>query len=160
MTNRSNRSEDRVVAQPARNGMSASPGGEPARRDAAVRALLGRPHPPGSLYGHVLDTDSRSVPAYLRDARPFDGDIVEVPVDRYISEEFHQVEVERLWKRVWQMACREDEIPEVGDAIVYDVADLSFVVVRVASNVVKAYVNACLHRGEAAARQGAVRGSA
>jgi phenylpropionate dioxygenase-like ring-hydroxylating dioxygenase large terminal subunit len=48
---------------------------------------------------------------------------------------------------VWQFACREEHIPNTGDYIVYDIADLSFVVVRTASGEIKAYPNACLHRG-------------
>ena len=36
------------------------------------------------------------------------------------SRAFHELEVERVWKKVWQMACREEEIPEVGDRTVYD----------------------------------------
>ena len=30
-----------------------------------------------------------------------------------------------MWRRVWQMACREEQIPDVGDSIVYDVAGFS-----------------------------------
>jgi phenylpropionate dioxygenase-like ring-hydroxylating dioxygenase large terminal subunit len=48
--------------------------------------------------------------------------------------------------RVWQFACREEHIADVGDYIVYDIAGLSFVVIRTESGI-KAYPNACLHRG-------------
>ena len=37
--------------------------------------------------------------------------------------------------------------PEPGDYIVYDIADLSFVVMRTETGEIKAYPNACLHRG-------------
>jgi len=47
----------------------------------------------------------------------------------------------------WQMACREEEIPEVGDSIVYDITDISILVVRVSKTEIKAYYNACLHQG-------------
>ena len=30
----------------------------------------------------------------------------------YTSPEFHRLEVERIWKRAWQMACLEEDIPE------------------------------------------------
>ena len=102
----------------------------------------------GISYQQLLDGDSRSVPAVLRLEQPIDfppaGD---VPVERYTSRAFHDLEVERLWKRVWQMACREEEIPEVGDTAVYDIAHLSYLVVRVAPDLIKAFPNACLHRG-------------
>ena len=44
------------------------------------------------------------------------------------------------------MACREENIPEVGSYIVYDIAGDSYLVVRTREGI-KAYVNACLHRG-------------
>jgi phenylpropionate dioxygenase-like ring-hydroxylating dioxygenase large terminal subunit len=112
-----------------------------------LRSSLFQPHAPGSFYQSLLDTDSVPVPQVMRESNPFEGDLVEIPVSRYTSAEYHDMEVERLWKRVWQMACREDEIPEVGDSIAYEVAGLSFAVVRISPSVVKAYPNACLHRG-------------
>lgn len=69
-----------------------------------------------------------------------------IPASHYTSLEFHRLEVEKLWSRVWQLACLEEEIPNVGDYHVYEVADLSFLVVRTADGI-KAFRNACLHRG-------------
>ncbi len=46
-----------------------------------------------------------------------------VPTDAYISKDYLQLEKERLWPRVWQMACREEEIPRPGDFYTYDIAD-------------------------------------
>jgi len=67
--------------------------------------------------------------------------------DRYVSRAWHELEKTKLWKKVWQMACRENEIPDVGDQIAYDVADQSVIVVRVAPDEIRAYHNACRHRG-------------
>lgn len=67
--------------------------------------------------------------------------------DRYTSYEFHRREVEKLWRRTWQPTCREEEIPNVGDHFVYNVANLSFLIVRTAPDAFKAYWNVCLHRG-------------
>ena len=47
----------------------------------------------------------------------------------------------------WQFACREEHIPEIGDHIVYDIAGRSYLVIRTAPGEIKAYPNACLHRG-------------
>ena len=44
-------------------------------------------------------------------------------VERYISREFHDREVEKVWRKVWQFVCREDHIPNPGDHITYDIAD-------------------------------------
>ena len=50
--------------------------------------------------------------------------------ERYFDPEFYALECERLWPRVWQMACRLEEIPSVGDAVEYQILDQSVVVVR------------------------------
>ena len=71
----------------------------------------------------------------------------DISKDRYIDPGFAKTEFERLWTRTWQMACREEHIPEVGDYHVYDIGTRSFIVTRVAENEIKAYYNACLHRG-------------
>ena len=55
----------------------------------------------------------------------------DLPVERYISPEYARLEAERLWPKVWQMACRTEEIPRVGDFQVYDIANYSILVVRV-----------------------------
>jgi phenylpropionate dioxygenase-like ring-hydroxylating dioxygenase large terminal subunit len=52
-----------------------------------------------------------------------------------------------MWNRVWQMACRVEEIPTVGDHIIYEVGDYSLIVVRSRPNEIRAFHNACLHRG-------------
>jgi phenylpropionate dioxygenase-like ring-hydroxylating dioxygenase large terminal subunit len=70
-----------------------------------------------------------------------------VPARRYYDREFYEMECELLWPRVWQMACRLEEIPNPGDFVVYENLDQSIIVVRVDASTVKAYHNACRHRG-------------
>jgi len=101
---------------------------------------------PGITYQELLDTDSRPVPDVLRLESPRVTAPSDVPAERYTSRAWHELEVERLWKRVWQFACREEDIPEVGDHHVYDIAGLSYLIVRTPAGL-KAYPNACLHRG-------------
>ncbi|TAK99324.1 MAG: aromatic ring-hydroxylating dioxygenase subunit alpha [Rhodospirillaceae bacterium] len=69
------------------------------------------------------------------------------PVEAYLSKEYAQAESERLWPKVWQMAGRVEEIPEVGSYITYDILDQSFLIVRVAPDQIKAFYNVCPHRG-------------
>ena len=105
------------------------------------------PRSPGLTYQDLLDQDTHEVPEVLRVQSPkFLGD-ADVSAARYTSSEWHDLEVERLWKRVWQMACREEDIPTPGDHLRYDIAGLSFIVLRTDSGAVKCYPNACLHRG-------------
>ncbi|MDG2112427.1 MAG: aromatic ring-hydroxylating dioxygenase subunit alpha, partial [Actinomycetota bacterium] len=95
-----------------------------------------------------LDADSHPVRDILRVDSPMAPGPTLVPVERYRSREFHDLEVEKVWRRAWQMACHEDDISDVGDHIVYDVDDLSFLLVRSAPDEIQAYWNACLHRGK------------
>jgi len=95
----------------------------------------------------LLDQDSHPVRDILRVDSPMPPGPTKVPVERYFSKAFHDLEVEKVWKRVWQMACHEDDIPEVGDHHVYDIANLSFLIVRTGPDAFKGFWNACLHRG-------------
>lgn len=70
-----------------------------------------------------------------------------IPRERYVSREFFDLEMEKLWGHVWQIACREEEIPRVGDYLEYTIGDQSLFVVRVTDDQIKAYFNTCLHRG-------------
>ena len=102
---------------------------------------------PGVSYQQLLDADSRPVPDVLRwEAPAYFGD-EDKPIDRYISREVHELEKERLWTKVWQMACRESELANVGDSQVYDITDISILLVRTSPTEIKGYFNACLHRG-------------
>ena len=76
-----------------------------------------------------------------------------IPTRRYYDPEFYQVEVERLWPHVWQMATRLERIPEVGDWVEYSNLGKSVIVVRTRDGV-KAFHNACRHRGVALAEPG------
>src|SRR6516162_2212131 len=69
-----------------------------------------------------------------------------IPTERYYDEEFFRLEAERLWPHVWQMACRLEEIPNVGDFTEYTTLGKSVIIVRTKSGV-KAFHNACRHRG-------------
>ncbi len=100
-------------------------------------------------FHELLDRDSHPerVPEALRQNSPMPGGVTKVPTERYFAKKWHEIEVEKIWKRAWQFACMEQDIPEVGDYIVYDVAHLSWIVVRTGENSFKAFNNACLHRG-------------
>lgn len=107
----------------------------------------GEARSPGPTVQELLAKDTHEVPApLLEESFEFLGS-ADIDKERYLSRDFHQREVERLWSKVWQFACREEDIPEAGDYIVYDIADISLIVVRTADGEIRAYRNACLHRG-------------
>ena len=70
-----------------------------------------------------------------------------IPAYRYISRDYVLAEQEWLWPYVWQVACREEEVPGVGDYLEYQIADQTVLIVRVKPDQIKAYHNVCLHRG-------------
>jgi phenylpropionate dioxygenase-like ring-hydroxylating dioxygenase large terminal subunit len=73
-------------------------------------------------------------------------DPLRVPRERYFSDEFFELEKERLWPKAWQMACRLEEIPDPGDFVEYEICDQSVLVVRQQDRTVKAFHNTCRHR--------------
>jgi phenylpropionate dioxygenase-like ring-hydroxylating dioxygenase large terminal subunit len=69
-----------------------------------------------------------------------------VPKGRYIDRDFLQLELDRLFPRTWLNACRVDEVERVGDYVDFEIGGQSIVVVRTDTGL-KAYFNACRHRG-------------
>jgi phenylpropionate dioxygenase-like ring-hydroxylating dioxygenase large terminal subunit len=69
-----------------------------------------------------------------------------IPAQRYYDPEFFELEKQKLWPHVWQMACRLEEIPDIGDYVEYTLLDKSVIIVRTKTGV-KAFHNACRHRG-------------
>jgi phenylpropionate dioxygenase-like ring-hydroxylating dioxygenase large terminal subunit len=70
----------------------------------------------------------------------------DIPFSQYTSQDFFNQEMEKMWRKVWQYVCREDQVAETGDYLVYDIGRHSIVVVRTDDGL-KAYHNSCLHRG-------------
>jgi phenylpropionate dioxygenase-like ring-hydroxylating dioxygenase large terminal subunit len=70
-----------------------------------------------------------------------------VPKERYFDADFYAMEAEALWPRVWQMACRLEEIPAPHDFVEYEILDQSVIVLRTDDMGVRAFQNACRHRG-------------
>ena len=118
-----------------------------SEQDPSIKEPVKIRRSPGIAYQELLDADTRPVPAHLRiDTAAFLGDH-DIPIERYIDPKYHELEKERLWPKVWQMAVREERIPEVGDAYVYEIADVSILLVRTAPDEIRGFYNACLHMG-------------
>lgn len=105
------------------------------------------PGTPGRSYQQLLDQETNPVPDCLREnTRPYLGS-ENLSVERYLSRQFHELEVEHVWKRTWQAVCRETELAAAGDTHVYDIVRFSVIVCRTHDGSLKAFRNACLHRG-------------
>ena len=72
---------------------------------------------------------------------------VRVPSSRYTSPVFAALEAERVWPRVWQVACTLDHVREPGDFYEYRCGRYSVIIVRDNDSQLRAFQNVCLHRG-------------
>ena len=74
-----------------------------------------------------------------------------VPVEYYTSADYFRREQDMIFRRAWLMVGRVDEVPEPGDYIVRDLPTLkaSVVITRGKDGKVRAFHNACSHRGVA-----------
>jgi len=81
--------------------------------------------------------------------QPLYGEVRQDFIDhrRFTSAEFARLEMERLWTATWHWACREEELPQVGDYLVYDIGDQSVIVVNSGEGRIEAFHNVCPHRG-------------
>ena len=103
---------------------------------------------PGPSVQEVIAADINPAPAIMREESPATGQSsADLPIERYFSKAWHDREVEKVWRKTWQLACRVEEIPNIGDHIVYDIVHDSLIVTRTGPDEIRAYVNACLHRG-------------
>ncbi|WP_313806914.1 aromatic ring-hydroxylating dioxygenase subunit alpha [Sphingobium sp.] len=99
------------------------------------------------LYQQVIADDPAPAPRVLREYSETDVPVTSAPRAQYRDPAFAALEEERMWPRVWQFACREEQIPETGDCVVYESPGASFIIMRSADNEIRAFYNSCLHRG-------------
>ena len=72
---------------------------------------------------------------------------VKIPVERYISASFAELEHARLWPRVWQVACTVDHVASPGDWFEHRLGRYSVVLVRGDDGLLRGFQNVCRHRG-------------
>jgi phenylpropionate dioxygenase-like ring-hydroxylating dioxygenase large terminal subunit len=98
-------------------------------------------------YQEVIARDAVRAPDFCFDFSGEDVPDSTVPREAYTSSEYAMRELDEMWPRVWQFACREEQIAEAGDLVVYNSPGASLIVVRTESGDIRAYYNSCLHRG-------------
>jgi phenylpropionate dioxygenase-like ring-hydroxylating dioxygenase large terminal subunit len=99
------------------------------------------------LIGVLWDRDSAGPDEALKAGGNYEPDNRHVDFHRYYDAAYFKEEIEKIWKKQWLFACREEEIPEIGDRLPFNVGSLSFIIVRSKSDAFKAFYNSCLHRG-------------
>ena len=87
------------------------------------------------------DVDPEKVPERYRLGPAF------VPKGRYLDLDFLKLELDLVFPRTWLMACRLEELPSVATFVDYGIGARSVLIVRETSDSIRAYHNACRHRG-------------
>ncbi|MGK0224298.1 MAG: phenylpropionate dioxygenase-like ring-hydroxylating dioxygenase large terminal subunit [Limisphaerales bacterium] len=115
-----------------------------AKSDPTLEA--GAARCPGPSAQDIIARDSGDTPAALRsEAYHFLGD-GDLSIERYTSQAFYDLEMEKMWRKTWQWACREESIPNKGDYQTYDIGDWSVIVIRGEDAKIRAFANSCPHR--------------
>ncbi|MGE0668175.1 MAG: SRPBCC family protein [Sphingomonadales bacterium] len=118
-----------------------------AMRKRKTKGEAPKPNPNGPTVQEMLDLERTAVPPVLRETGSVFLGEQPIAKERYYSRDFFDREMSHMWSRVWQMACRADDIANAGDYVVHWIGNISILVVRAAPDCIKAYYNVCLHRG-------------
>ena len=70
-----------------------------------------------------------------------------LPAWTYFNKELLELETEVLFRRHWQLACHQNDLPEPGDYVCFDLCGERAVILRGEDGVVRAFHNVCRHRG-------------
>src|ERR1700757_5058971 len=81
-------------------------------------------------FGTAPATGPRSLPAWV-----------------YNHPEMTRLELERILKPSWQIACHISQIREAGDYVTFEMGGESVIVLRDASGSIRSLRNVCRHRG-------------
>ncbi len=82
-----------------------------------------------------------------------------IPAARYTRQDFYDLEMERIFRRSWLCAGREEDIKESGSYVVWDKLGPSIVIVRGKDDKVRAFYNSCQHRGARVVKEECGRGN-
>jgi len=77
----------------------------------------------------------------------------DIPVGRYVDDEFWEIERRHLWTKVWVLAGRVEDLPGAGDFVTFDDLGPPVVLVRGRDLVIRAFYNTCQHRGAPVVRE-------
>lgn len=69
---------------------------------------------PGRTYQDIARGDGDQLPPQLLQQRNPPQSTEDIPFARYTSRAFFDREMEKMWRRVWQYACREKHLPPAG----------------------------------------------
>jgi phenylpropionate dioxygenase-like ring-hydroxylating dioxygenase large terminal subunit len=107
----------------------------------------GHGSPERPLAGELWAADSLpDFPAHHEEGN-YDPTYEKVDYARYYDRDYAKQEHERIWLKSWVQACREEDLPAIGDRLPLQVGPVSFFLVRTGADSFKAFYNSCIHRG-------------
>lgn len=77
----------------------------------------------------------------------------DIAAGRYTDPDFLALEKQHLWRRSWLYAIHSDELPKRGSYVLWKKTGTPILIVRGKDNVIRAFYNACRHRGAPVARE-------
>ncbi|MFT4054506.1 MAG: aromatic ring-hydroxylating dioxygenase subunit alpha [Novosphingobium sp.] len=112
-------------------------------KDGRVRGYGSDERP---LLGALWSRDTAPNDA-VRALGDYEPDNRQIDYRKYHDPAFFKAELDTIWSRQWLLACREEDIPEVGDRVPLNIGPHSYFIVHHAQGEFKAFHNSCLHRG-------------
>jgi phenylpropionate dioxygenase-like ring-hydroxylating dioxygenase large terminal subunit/AcrR family transcriptional regulator len=106
-----------------------------------------------SVFPWLAPRIEAAAPARPKRPEPFPGldpaIRLTLPAWAYHSEEFHELERERLFLSSWQVVGHQSELPETGDYVAFEFFGRRGFLVRGADGGIRAFHNVCAHRAHA-----------
>jgi phenylpropionate dioxygenase-like ring-hydroxylating dioxygenase large terminal subunit len=112
---------------------------------ALRRKGFGSPERP--LTKDLWSRDSHPSCAAMEEPGDYEPEHRHVDYHRYYEANYASREFERMWNRTWLFACREEDIPQIGDRLPFDVGPISLIIAHAGPEQFKAFYNSCPHRG-------------
>lgn len=86
---------------------------------------------------------------FLDERKLPEPEVGDAPIDgaRYYSKEFMQKEWDHVWTKVWLVAGMEEQIPNPGDRMTFDIGKESILCTRDDEGKIRVFYNVCQHRG-------------
>ena len=81
------------------------------------------------------------------DAPPGFPALPDIPLGRYTDPAFYELEIHSLFGRTWLYACHDSELAGPGSYLLTDIVGAPVLLVRGNDGQVRAFYNACRHRG-------------
>jgi phenylpropionate dioxygenase-like ring-hydroxylating dioxygenase large terminal subunit len=78
---------------------------------------------------------------------PNDWDRSGLPSWTYFNDELLELETDSLFRRHWQLACHQSDLPEPGNYVCFDMCGERAVIIRGDDGTIRAFHNVCRHRG-------------